>query len=46
VHGSTIDADVDALLGVLPDLVDELRRVERSSSEALARFGHEASPDG
>jgi cysteine desulfurase len=32
------EADIDALLGELPDVVDELRNVERDTSEALARF--------
>jgi cysteine desulfurase len=32
------EADVDALLGALPDLVAELQEVERSSEAALARF--------
>ena len=31
-------ADVDTLLEVLPDLVEELRRVERVSTASLARF--------
>jgi cysteine desulfurase len=31
-------ADVDALLDVLPGLVDELQKVERASTEALAQF--------
>ena len=35
---STTEADVDALLEVLPDVVHELREVEALSSEALARF--------
>jgi len=39
LDGSSRDADVEALLDALPDLVDELRRVERSSAAALARFG-------
>jgi hypothetical protein len=39
VDGSTTDADVAALLEVLPGLVDELRRVERASTDAIARFG-------
>lgn len=39
VGSSTTDAEVDALLDVLPGLVGELRRIERSSTEALARFG-------
>jgi cysteine desulfurase len=32
------EADVDALLQILPDVVHELREVESISSEALARF--------
>ena len=39
VDGSTADADVAVLLDVLPGLVDELRRVERASTDAIARFG-------
>jgi cysteine desulfurase len=35
---TTTEADVDALLGVLPGVVDELREVESISAEALARF--------
>ena len=42
---TTTEADVDALLDVLPGLVDELRRVERSSVAALARFGGAADAD-
>jgi cysteine desulfurase len=34
---STTD-EVDALLDVLPDLVEELQQVERASKEALAKF--------
>ena len=30
--------DVDALLAILPDVVEELRQVEAVSTEALARF--------
>jgi cysteine desulfurase len=35
---TTAAADVDALLEVLPQIVEELRDVESMSSEALARF--------
>ncbi len=35
---TTTEADVDALLEVLPGVVDELREVESISAEALARF--------
>ena len=35
---ATVQADLDALLETLPGLVEELRRVERASTEALARF--------
>jgi cysteine desulfurase len=35
---TTTEADVDALLETLPGLVDDLRRVELASAEALARF--------
>ncbi len=35
---TTVEADVDALLDVLPQVVEELRDVESMSSEALARF--------
>ena len=35
---ATTEADVDALLEVLPGVVDELREVESISAEALARF--------
>jgi cysteine desulfurase len=35
---ASTDAHVDALLAVLPGVVDELRRVERLSTDALARF--------
>jgi cysteine desulfurase len=35
---STTEADVDALLEVLPGIVHELRQVETISSKALARF--------
>ena len=38
VGDSTTDADVELLLGMLPELVTELERVEATSSEALARF--------
>jgi cysteine desulfurase len=41
---STTEADVDALLEVLPDVVHELREVESISSEALARFRPPGSP--
>jgi cysteine desulfurase len=34
----TTEADVDALLEVLPGVVEELREVESISAEALARF--------
>jgi cysteine desulfurase len=34
----TSDADVDAFLDVVPGVVDQLRRVDRASREALARF--------
>ena len=35
---TTTEADVDALLEVLPGIVHELREVETISSAALARF--------
>lgn len=35
---TTTEADIDALLDVLPGVVEELREVESISSEALARF--------
>src|SRR5439155_7148629 len=35
---STTEREVGGLLDVLPDLVKELQRIERVSSEALARF--------
>ena len=35
---NSTEADVDALLEILPDVVHELREVETISSEALARF--------
>jgi cysteine desulfurase len=35
---TTTEADVDALLEVLPGVVEELREVESISAEALARF--------
>jgi cysteine desulfurase len=35
---TTTEADIDALLEVLPGVVDELREVESISAEALARF--------
>jgi cysteine desulfurase len=35
---TTTEGDVDALLDVLPEIVEELREVESISSEALARF--------
>ena len=42
--------DVDALLEALPGLVEELQHVERTSTEALAKFrppaGHRASREG
>jgi len=38
VGASTTDADVDALLGMLPELVTQLERVEATSTEALTRF--------
>jgi cysteine desulfurase len=38
VGPSTIEADVEALLDMLPGLVAELARVEATSTEALARF--------
>ena len=38
VGPATTDADVDALLGVLPGLADELELVESTSTEALGRF--------
>jgi cysteine desulfurase len=38
VGPSTTEADVDALLDTLPDLVAELVRVEERSTAALARF--------
>ena len=44
--GSTTDDDVDALLDALPAVVDELRRVERASTEALTRFGDPSGPGG
>jgi cysteine desulfurase len=40
---STTEDDVDRFLATLPGLVDQLRRVERRSAEALARF---RPPDG
>ena len=43
---STTEADVDALLEVLPDVVHELREVEAISSEALARFRAPGSTSG
>ena len=43
---STTEADVDALLEVLPDVVRELREVESISSEALARFRAPGTPSG
>jgi cysteine desulfurase len=46
LDGSTTAADIDALLAVLPDVVDELRRVERASTDALARFGDPTDPGG
>ena len=42
----TTEADVDALLEVLPGVVDELREVEAVSSEALARFRAPGSTSG
>ena len=38
VGASTTDADVDALLDMLPELVTQLERVETTSTEALTRF--------
>ena len=38
VGASTTDADVDALLSMLPELVAQLERVEATSTEALTRF--------
>jgi cysteine sulfinate desulfinase/cysteine desulfurase-like protein len=35
---SSTEADIDALLGELPTVVEELRDVERASTDALARF--------
>ncbi len=35
---ASTDADVEALLAELPSVVNELRDVERTSSEALSRF--------
>jgi hypothetical protein len=35
---ATTEADVDALLEVLPGVVEELREVESISSKALAKF--------
>jgi cysteine desulfurase len=46
LDGSTTDDDVDALLEALPVVVDELRRVERASTDALARFGDPTHPGG
>jgi cysteine desulfurase len=37
------DAEIDAFLDILPGVVDQLRRVDRASREALARF---RSPSG
>jgi cysteine desulfurase len=35
---TSTEADIDALLAELPEIVEELRDVERTSSEALAQF--------
>ena len=43
---TTTEADVDALLEILPDVVHELREVESISSEALARFRAPGSSAG
>ncbi len=43
--GST-GGDVDALLAALPELVEELREVERAGDEALARFRSPADGGG
>jgi cysteine desulfurase len=43
---TSTDADVDALLDVLPGLVEELREVSSRSEEALARFRARGTPGG
>lgn len=44
--GVSTDDEIAALLEVLPDVVGQLRRVERTSTEALARYGAETEPGG
>ncbi len=38
VGRDTTEEDIDRLLDALPGLVDELRRVEATSSEVMTRF--------
>jgi cysteine sulfinate desulfinase/cysteine desulfurase-like protein len=35
---TSTEADVEAFLSVVPEVVGDLRRVERSAAEAMARF--------
>ena len=46
LDGSTTDDDVEAFLALLPGLVEELRLVERASTEAISRFGGPPGPTG
>jgi cysteine desulfurase len=46
VGGTTTEAEVTALLEVLPELVEELQRVERASADALTRHGEASRAQG